>query len=136
MSKVAKLNKLRWSWLILGWLWVGVVFYVSLMPHPPQPVTFWQADKFEHALSYCLLMLWFCQIYRTRTTRTLLAFMLIVMGIVIEYLQRETGYRTFEYADMVADVSGVLVGGVWARTGLGRIFAYIEYHSGKKRHLD
>lgn len=126
------MNKLRWSWLAVGWLWVGAIFYVSLMPHPPEPVAFWQADKLEHALAYCLVMLWFCQVYRQRSSRMLLALLLVAMGIAIEYLQRETGYRFFDYADMLANATGVVVGWAWAGTGLGRVFAYLEYHFSKK----
>jgi VanZ family protein len=106
------MSKLRWSWFALGWLWVAAIFYLSLMPHPPEPVHFRNADKLEHALAYSLLMLWFCQVYRQCTSRMLLAVLLLAMGIAIEYLQRETGYRTFEYADMLADTVGVMVG--WA----------------------
>jgi len=122
------MNKLRWSWLVLGWGWVAVIIYLSLMPNPPEPVHFWSADKLEHVMAYALLMLWFCQVYRQRRSRILLAALLIAMGIIIEYLQRETGYRTFDYADMLANSTGVVVGWSWARTGLGRVFAFIEYH--------
>ena len=135
MSTGFKMSKLRWFWLTLGWGWVAAVFYVSLMPHPPEPVNFWQADKLEHALAYCLLMLWFCQVYRKRVHRMLLAVLFVAMGILIEYLQGETAYRTFEYADMFADASGVVVGWAWARTSLGRIFAYFELHTSKQNKL-
>jgi VanZ family protein len=121
------MSKLRWAWLVLGWLWVVIIFYLSLMSQPPQPAHFWNADKLEHALAYCLLMLWFCQVYRQRSARMLLAAILLVMGVMIEYLQRETGYRTFDYADMLANTTGIVVGWAWARTGLGRVFAYLEY---------
>lgn len=130
------MNKLRWSWLALGGLWVAAIFYLSLMPHPPELVQFRNADKLEHALAYCLVMLWFCQVYRQRASRMLLAVLLVTMGIAIEYLQRETGYRTFDYADMLANAAGVVVGWAWARTALGRVFAYLEYHAaGKNRQL-
>lgn len=126
------MNKLRWTWLAVGWLWVAAIFYLSLMPHPPEPVHFWNADKLEHALAYCLLMLWFCQVYRRRRTRLMLAVLLVAMGVLIEYMQRETGYRFFDYADMLSNATGVLVGWAWARTGLGRVFAYLEYHAASK----
>ena len=132
MSTGFRANKLRWFWLLLGWMWVAVVFYLSLMPVPPQPVTFWQADKLEHLLAYCLLMLWFSQVYRKFSARLLMAILIVSIGVLIEYLQRETGYRNFDYADMVANGFGVLVGWAWARTGLGRIFAFLEFHSSKK----
>ncbi len=123
---------LRWSWLALGWIWVIAIFYLSLTPNPPQPMHFWGADKLQHALSYCLLMLWFCQVYRQRISRFVLAMALVSMGVAIEYLQRDTGYRFFEYADMLSNVTGVVVGWVWARTVLGQVFAYLEnYVAGK-----
>jgi len=111
---------------------VAAIFYLSLMPHPPEPVHFWNADKLEHALAYCLLMLWFCQVYRQRRPRLMLAMLLVAMGVLIEYMQRETGYRFFDYADMLSNATGVLVGWAWARTGLGRVFAYLEYHAARK----
>ena len=126
------MNKLRWSWLALGLVWVAAVFYLSLMPHPPQPVTFWQADKLAHALAYSLLMLWFCQVYRQRSSRLLLVLLLVAMGTSIEYLQLESGYRTFEYADMLSNAAGVMVGWAWARTVLGHVFAYLEYYVARK----
>lgn len=126
------MNKLRWTWLAAGWIWVAAIFYLSLMPHPPEPVHFWNADKLEHALAYCLLMLWFCQVYRQRRPRLMLAMLLVAMGVLIEYMQRETGYRFFDYADMLSNATGVLVGWAWARTGLGRVFAYLEYHAARK----
>lgn len=122
------MNGLRWLWFALGWLGVFLICYLSLMPNPPQPVSFWNADKLEHALAYCLLMLWFSQVYRSRLSRLSVALSLVALGILIEFLQRETGYRTFDYADMLSNATGVLMGWVWARTGLGRIFAYLEYH--------
>lgn len=116
----------------MGGLWVATVFYLSLMPQPPQPVDLWNIDKLEHALAYGLLMLWFCQVYRQRLARIVLALLLAAMGIAIEYVQGATGYRTFDFADMLANVTGVMVGWAWARTGLGRVFAYLEYHAARK----
>ncbi len=37
------------------------------------------------------------------------------MGIIIEYLQRATGYRSFEYIDMVANTIGVLAGYLFSK---------------------
>jgi VanZ family protein len=132
MSHGVGAHKLRWIWLAIGWIWIASIFYVSLSPHPPSLMHFWNADKLEHALAYSSLMLWFCQVYRHTRSRYLLASLLIAMGIFIEYLQGTTDYRTFDYADMVANFVGVFVGWAWARTGLGRVFAYLEYRLSKK----
>ena len=120
------MHKLRKPWLALGWLWVAVLAYLSLMPNPPEPVRFLNADKLEHALAYCLLMLWFCQVYVRRMQRLFAAALLMVMGVAMEFLQGMTGYRSFEYADMVANSTGVLLGWVWARTALGHVGRALE----------
>jgi VanZ family protein len=117
---------LRNIWLPLGWLWVALVFFLSLTPHPPEPISFDGLDKLEHALAYALLMLWFCQVYVTQVSRIRLLFALLVMGMGIEVLQGMSGYRYFEYADMLANASGVLVGWGLARTALGRVLEMLE----------
>ena len=35
----------------------------------------------------------------------------IAVGVAIEFVQRETGYRTFEYANMGADCDGIVLAG-------------------------
>lgn len=120
------MHKLRKPWLMLGWLWVAMLAYLSLTPYPPEPVRFPNADKLEHALAYCLLMLWFSQVYVRRMQRVFAAALLVALGIAMEFLQGMTDYRMFEYADMLANTTGVLLGWAWARTGLGRIGQTLE----------
>ena len=120
------MHKLRKTWLVLGWLWVAVIVYLSLTPHPPEPVRFWNADKLEHALAYCLLMLWFSQVYARRMQRLFTVVLLVSLGVCMEFLQGLTDYRSFEYADMLANSVGVMLGWVWARTGLGHIGQALE----------
>lgn len=120
------MHKLRKPWLALGWVWVIVIVYLSLMPAPPEPMRFPGIDKLQHALAYCLLMLWFCQVYVRRTRRLFAAALLIAMGVVVEFLQGMTGYRYFEFADMAANATGVMLGWVWARTALGHIGPALE----------
>ncbi len=118
--------KLRNIWLALGGVWVAVLFYLSLTPHPPELFSFNGADKLEHATAYCLLMLWFSQL---RVRRIRLATVLIVTGIGIEIAQGQTGYRDFEYADMLANATGVAIGWALAQTRLGRVLELLETHA-------
>ncbi|HXU93439.1 MAG TPA: VanZ family protein [Gallionella sp.] len=120
------MHKLRKVWLALGWLWVVALVYLSLTPNPPEPVRFLNADKLEHALAYCLLMLWFCQVYVRRMQRLFTGALLVAMGVAMEFLQGMTGYRSFQYADMLANSIGVLLGWAWARTALGRVGRALE----------
>lgn len=123
---------LRRVWLGTGWLWVAAVFYLSLMPHPPEPVAFNGVDKLEHLLAYAGLMLWFCQVYAERKIRLRLFVALTAMGVGIEFLQGMGGYRYFEYVDMLANTIGVLVGWGSARTVLGKILLAFEQRSGSE----
>ena len=118
--------KLRRIWLALGWLWIATIIYLSLTPHPPEPMHFLNADKLEHTLAYGFLMLWFCQVYQQRTPRILIAGLLVALGIGIEYLQRITVYRIFDYADMLANGAGVLLSLILISIGLGRIGVMLE----------
>jgi len=118
--------KLRRIWLTLGAVWVATVMYLSLTPNPPEPMHFLNADKLEHALAYGFLMLWFCQVYQQRAPRVLVASLLVALGVGIEYLQRMTAYRVFDYADMLANGAGVLLSMILISIGLGQIGVMLE----------
>jgi len=105
----------RSLWLAVGWLLVVIVLYLSLTPAPPQPLHFEGVDKFEHVLAYFVLMFWFAQIYHHARTRLWIAGGLIAMGIAIEILQPILAPRFFEWWDMLADTTGVLL--AWALAG-------------------
>jgi len=117
---------LRNVWLALGWLWVAIVFYLSLMPHPPQPLAFDGVDKLEHTAAYICLMLWFSQLIVQKQPRMYLMAAFVTMGVCIEILQGLSGYRYFEYADMLANTTGVLIGFGLAHTRMGRILNKLE----------
>lgn len=117
---------LRNAWLALGGVWVAIVFYLSLTPNPPETVSFDGVDKLEHALAYILLMLWFCQVIVTKQARIFLFIAFVVMGVGIEILQGLSGYRYFEYADMLANTTGVLIGFGLAHTRMGCILMKLE----------
>jgi hypothetical protein len=121
--------RIRTLWLALSWVWVAVVFYLSLTPHPPEPFSFSNADKLEHMLAYGLLMLWFCQL---QFARIWLAAAFVAMGIGLEFLQGMSGFRHFDYADMVGNSAGVVVGWWVARTRAGRILEFVEQHVKKR----
>ena len=89
---------------------VATVVWLSLTPAPPR-IDFEQSDKLGHFLAYGTLMFWFSQLYRKRT-RVLYAIAFIAMGIGLEFIQGQLGYRTYEVFDMYANLLGVLLG--WA----------------------
>jgi len=104
---------LRRYWRGVGWFGVGLLIYFSLTPQPPE-IPLAQGDKLSHALAYAMLMYWWAQLLVTTRHRLWLAAKLVGLGIALEYVQGWTGWRTFEYFDMVAGGIGVAFGGTLA----------------------
>ena len=106
---------------------VAVVIGLSLTSTPPEiDVGFEYLDKVEHTFAYLVLMGWFAQIYHAANIRLLFAVGLIVMGVGLEILQGLGGVRYFEYGDMVANSSGVLLGWLMGYFGIDRVLYRIE----------
>lgn len=122
------MSRLRFPnlWLAFGFLLVALVILVSLMPNPPHMAQFRGNDKLGHFAAYIALTFWFSQIYTSARVRWTMALAFVIMGISLEYLQRMSGYRTFEYADMGANAAGVFCALLLARTPLSRCLAFVE----------
>lgn len=97
---------MRRACVAIGWAIVVAIIWLSLAPAPPQ-LDVAYGDKFGHLASYGVLMFWFCQLY---TRRIFYAAGFMLMGVALEFVQRELGYRSYEVADMLANALGVLLG--------------------------
>ena len=95
----------------LGWAWAATIVWLSLTPSPPK-VEVEYSDKLGHLAAYGLLMFWFARLYAHRAARIAYAALFVAMGIGLEFLQGQLGYRTYEMFDMYANTLGVLLG--WA----------------------
>ncbi len=114
-------------WLTLGWVLVAVVAYLELMRNPPNVMHFTDSDKVEHMTAYGSMMFWFAQLISGSRQRLFAGVGLVVLGIVLEILQGLSGYRDFEYMDMVANSAGVVLGWVLVvGTPLGRSVAWVD----------
>ena len=103
-----------------------MVIYFSLNNTGMPVVSSFLHDKLSHILGYAGLMLWFVQLYKGRGMRSLIAVLLICLGMVLEYLQGIGGVRMFEVGDMLANASGVVVGWLVAVAGMDRVLAWFE----------
>ena len=111
--------KLSFLWLGLGGVMVALVIYLSLTSSPVDTgLSFPYQDKVFHAFAYFALMAWFAQIYHGRFQRNLIAVMLVIMGVMLEYLQSFDPNRFYEYADMFANSTGVVLGFLVTLTGV------------------
>jgi hypothetical protein len=113
----------RRLWQRIGWGLVGMVVWLSLTPHPPEPPVFPVWDKAQHALAYACLMLWFRQAFSSRWHWPVF---FLLLGTGLEFLQDLGGVRTFDPSDMLANSLGVCFGWILGRTPLGRMLAGID----------
>jgi len=94
----------RRIWLLLGWGMVAAVTVLSLIP---LEVDLGEGrDKIAHFVAYGSLSFWFAIMFGGRSRQLAIAIAFAGMGVAIEYLQRMTGYRSFDIDDMVANAIG------------------------------
>lgn len=91
------------------WLWPDKVELASW---------FANFDKWAHVVTFAILAVWFSGQYRPRSYWRI-AIGLTVFGVLIEICQRLVGYRSAEWADLAADVIGILLGLAIALSGVG-----------------
>lgn len=113
-------------WSGIGWAGVIAATTLSLMPH-----TVLQAnslnDKFEHAVGYALLTIWFCGIYPWSRYRVIAPGFLL-LGITIEALQGAMRWgRQGDIHDIYANAAGIALGVLLARfTPVGDWARWVE----------
>ena len=91
-------------WRALGFAGLLAVAVVSLIP---VPAGIHGSDKLLHFVTYALLGLGFTSLCCTARQAVSTAVWVVLFGILIEFLQGFTGYRSFELADMLANSAGV-----------------------------
>ena len=122
MNAQLKYTKL---WLSLGGLLIVLIWYLSLIPNPPD-TGIDNGDKLGHFLAYGLLMGWFAQIYIQLKPRLWLMLGFILMGVLLEVLQGMTAVRTYSYADMAANTTGVFIGLLLSQGPMARLLEHLE----------
>lgn len=113
-------------WLTLGWVLVGLLVFFSLVPAPPEPPGFPGVDKIMHLSAYTLVMFWFGLIYLPGRRLQIFVLGFVLLGIVLEFIQGLTGYRSFDYVDMLSNTLGVSLGWVLAKSPVSNTLALVE----------
>jgi VanZ family protein len=83
-------------------------------------------DKYAHFIAYGSMTFWFAMLFRGRARQLCIAIAFAAMGVAIEFLQRMTGYRTFDVADMAANGIGAALGWALAFTPLANALGWTE----------
>jgi len=106
-----------------AWLWPDSGDLVTWLVH---------ADKWAHGLTFVLLAIWFSGQYQRRSYWRI-AVGLIAFGMLIEVAQAQLSYRSAEWLDMAADVTGIIIGLAVALAGLGGWTVWVESRLVKDR---
>lgn len=119
---------LRYSrlWLSIGIAMMLTVLILSLVSLPKEVRVFLWSDKLLHGIAYAGMMGWFAQLYKHDSTRLFLLVGLVMFGIGIEFLQALTPTRKFDFSDMVANASGVLLAWALSYTFFGTVLERFE----------
>ncbi len=92
----------RGFWLLLGWLYVLLLLYGSLIRVLDINTYIDHTNKLIHFLLYFLLAGWFVQLYSRLSQRIVILGSEKLLGIIIEFLQGLTAYRSFDMLDALA----------------------------------
>ena len=112
------------------WWFIGVgilsyIVYATLTPHPP-PMPGRFTDKVFHILGYFILAGWFVQLYKPSRLRHYQALGFIGMGTALEFAQLWVNTRSFDLADIVANILGVVLAVLLLRGPLAMLLLYFE----------
>ena len=117
----------RKLWLIVGYLLIALVIFLTLTSSPVHIDTnLPYQDKFFHALAYFSLTFWFMQIYHVKHHVFRWVIFFLCLGLLLEYLQSFDSRRYSEVGDMAANALGVAVALVLSRTQLRFMLARLE----------
>ena len=102
-------------WFFTAYVLLAVVVYLSVAPTSVQ-LPGDEGGRYGHVAAYAALMFMFAHMYRTHRWRAVMGVTLVTFGVALEFVQATTGYRTFDYADMVSNAIGVVLGLLAERT--------------------
>ncbi|MGD9158022.1 MAG: hypothetical protein PVG39_06420 [Desulfobacteraceae bacterium] len=124
-NPVERMLRYKNIWRSIAWLIILAITVLSLIPDPEDITPFAASDKFMHTLAYAVCMLWFGLCFK-REKLFIIGTGLILLGIALEIIQGQTGYRTMSFYDIIANCAGVLIGLVLSFSRLSRSLQYIE----------
>ncbi len=115
----------RRLWLGAGWLLLVVLIVLAVQPMPVIVPMESGIDKVLHLLAFLVLMLWFCGLYPAEHYERIFL-LLLFYGVAMEIAQEIAPDRLSEFADLVADIGGLVIGWLAALNGLAGWPRWIE----------
>ena len=119
----------RKLWLIIGYLLIALVIFLSLTSSPVEiDTSLPYEDKLLHMIAYFVLTFWFIQIYHIRHHVIRWVIVFLCLGTLLEYLQGFDANRYSEVADVFANTLGVMAGVGLAKTPLRFTLQRLEHY--------
>ena len=111
------------------WQWLGVaglilILILTLVPMPPMPLDVDYLDKWQHAVTFSLLMLYAGMLFPAHCRWAALG--LLLYGAKIELLQMLLPWRSAEWLDLFADLAGILLGWLLLNTPIRRLLGLMD----------
>jgi VanZ family protein len=97
----------HWPWRLAFGVALVAVAWTSLLPPEDLPQDLAVSDKAAHALAYAGLGA-LAVLSSLRWTTAIVV--VVAFGLLVEIAQGMSGYRSFEWADLLADAVGAAVG--------------------------
>ena len=117
----------RWFWMLIGYMLIVLLVYLSLTSNPVQIDTgLPYQDKLLHMLAYFSISFWFMQLYHIRPHVYFWLGFFLCLGFLMEYIQGFDSARSAEAADMVANALGIAAALLLSRTRLKFILVRFE----------
>lgn len=99
---------IRVSWIMCGFFGLFILLLLTFVLVPPF-IGFANEDVLAHFAAYFITTLWFLMVCLSRKERYLVVISLLILGIISEILQPLSPYHIFDWRDVMANMSGVLL---------------------------
>lgn len=95
------------KWQIIFWLNAALLLYLTLAPAQQQAFSYPNIDKLFHFIGFGSFAFFFALAFpKLRYWQAIL--ISICLGISVEIVQSFIPYRSFSFADMLADLAGII----------------------------
>lgn len=116
----------RSVWVIVGWLMIAIGIVVSLFASSPVTMGLDDMGRTSHSLAYFLSMVWFGQLYPSRSGYLRIALALTMLGIGLEVLQAAWTDRVASVSDVAANIVGITCGWLALYTRLNSALLWLD----------
>jgi len=95
------------KWQLVFWLNSLLLLYLTLMPSIDSGISYPHVDKLFHFIGFGAFAL-FCGLAFRRLTYLWVILIASSLGVIVEVVQSFLPHRGFSYADMLADLLGII----------------------------